>query len=79
MTEEKKGLLQSLFGKKKKDEVEAGNESNPGSREERPSEFSEPLEITPAVIDNARLTLLDKPCSLTLMSSPKTTPAKASI
>lgn len=52
MAEEKKGLLQSLFGKKVK-------EAEENQTEERTSDFQEPLEITPAVIDNARLTLLD--------------------
>jgi len=56
MSEEKKGLLQSLFGKKKKEEEEQLVE---GNSTERTPEEREPLEITEAVIDNARLTLLD--------------------
>ncbi|MDC0977708.1 KH domain-containing protein [bacterium] len=66
MTEEKKGLFKSLFGKKDA-EADAStvvvenekngnnnNGKNPIKREAR-----EVLEITPAVVDNARLTLLD--------------------
>ncbi len=56
MSEEKKGLLQSIFGKKKKEEDEQLVESN---STERTPEEREPLEITEAVVDNARLTLLD--------------------
>lgn len=56
MAEEKKGLLQSIFGKKKKEEDDQVVENN-GT--ERTPEEREPLEITEAVIDNARLTLLD--------------------
>lgn len=56
MSEEKKGLLQSLFGKKKKEEEE---QLVDGNSTERTPEEREPLEITEAVIDNARLTLLD--------------------
>jgi len=55
MSEAKKGILKSLFGKKKKEE----NHEEVEAVEEKNSEFREPLEITPAVIDNARLTLLD--------------------
>lgn len=52
---EKKGFLSSLFGGGKTDieTLEAGNEA----KQERRS--MEVIEITPAVIDNARLTLLD--------------------
>ena len=56
MAEEKKGLLQSIFGKKKKEEDIVTENNN---SEERPAEEREPLEITQAIIDNARLVLLD--------------------
>ncbi len=57
MSEEKKGFLQTLFGKR---EAKEGNEEQPsGQTESGPVHVKEILEITPAIIDNARLALLD--------------------
>jgi len=62
MTEEKKGILSSLFGKKSSEEQnteETAQEENNKIEEKTRRAPMELLEITPAVVDNARLTLLD--------------------
>ncbi len=56
-TEEKKGLLSSLFGKKNHTETEPVENTSEPVKNKRT--FDEILEITPAVVDNARLELLN--------------------
>lgn len=55
-TEERKGLLSSLFGKKSQPETEKTEADTASVKNKRA--FDEIQEITPAVIDNARLELL---------------------